>query len=119
MAARVTATDVKTLIDTDLEDAAIANQIAMATELVDAIASKDATITATRLKLIEMNLAAHFVAATVDPRTKSESASSVSQTFEGAFSESRYWANARKLDPTGTLIAMEKGHTGSLIIEAF
>ena len=119
MAARVTAAEVKTLIDTDLVDDAITNQVAMATELVDAIAAKNATLTATRLKLIEMNLAAHFVAATVDPRTKSESASSVSQTFEGSFPESRYWANARKLDPTGTLTAMEKGTAGTMIMEAF
>jgi len=119
MAARVTATEVKTLIETDLLDAAVVNQIAMATALTDRVAAKDATISAAILKLIEMNLAAHFIATSLDPRTQSEGASGTSTTNEGRFAESRYWANALKLDTTGTLKASEAGAPGVAIVGAF
>jgi hypothetical protein len=114
--ARVTATEVKTLIETDLADGAIANQILMANAMTNRVLAAGLT-DADTLKLIEMNLAAHFIATTVDPRTKSEGVSGISQTNEGNFQKSRYWDNALTLDTTGTLKGAEQGRAAQAMLE--
>jgi hypothetical protein len=116
MAARVTAAEVKEIIETDLTDAAIAPMIAMATMEVDE-RLVDLDLSAARLKEIERWLAAHFISSSLDPRTKSEGAGSVSQSFEGqqgtGLKATRYGQQAIVLDTTGTLAASSEGGTGA------
>jgi len=117
MAARVTATEVKAIIETSESDSAIAPQIAIATLLVDEIAAADSTVLAARLKEIERWVAAHFIASSLDPRAKSEGVKGITETIEGSFGMgfemTRYGQQALILDSTGTLRAKQKGQTAA------
>ena len=60
MANRVTATEVKVIINTDLADAVITTHIGIANELVTSLLGSSG-LSSTRLKNIELYLSAHFV----------------------------------------------------------
>lgn len=87
--------------------------ISTASSLVDRIAAKG-LLSVEQLTNIETWLAAHFYSVR-DPRRTSETAGSVSGSYEGqtgmALDWSRYGQMAQLLDTTGTLRGLSKGVT--------
>jgi hypothetical protein len=112
--ARVTASEVREIIETDLTDQQLAPMIAMAAmetgERLTGLGISEA-----RLTEIERWLSAHFVAASLDPRRKSQGVSGASETFEGqqgmGLESTRYGQQAIVLDTTGTLAGASKGQS--------
>jgi hypothetical protein len=82
-----------------------------AASFVDDIATKDATVTSSRLELIERYLAAHFYAH-ADQITQSRSTGGASGQFQGmtqmGFDATLYGQTAKRLDPTGHLINLDQ-----------
>ena len=113
MAARVTPTEVKAILDTQLEDATVEIFIMPATLLVDRIESEDTanTLDAATLKEIERWLAAHFTSIR-DQRVASETAGPVSQSYQYKvglnFNLTMYGGTALALDTTGFLASLQK-----------
>lgn len=104
---RVTASEVKEIFDTDIEDSALHNFINMAAERVDDISDADSSVSSTRLELIEMNLAAHY-ASTLDPRVSQEQIADARFKYKGVDETTDYWMTAVDLDPTNTLTLESK-----------
>lgn len=108
---RVTATEVKEILDTSLTDAAVSTWIDIASDQVDDIAAFNGDISTTRLGNIELMLSAHY-ATTQDPRHESASSSSRNVSYEGEtgmnLMASKYGQNAVQLDPTGLLRDSQK-----------
>jgi len=107
MAVRVTATEVKEIIETSLSGAAISPFITVANLTVNQHLA-DKGLDEALLKEIERWLAAHFVAIR-DPVVKSSKLGDADDTFHG---ESAMWLDftpygqqVKILDPTGTLAA--------------
>jgi hypothetical protein len=105
---RVSATQVKVIIETTLADSVVEACIDTATVIVDDIAAADATVSSERLTLLEKWLAAHFVAIR-EPRTQSEGVAGGGnesfQTFKTdlGLASTQYGQQAIALDPTGIL----------------
>lgn len=110
MAARITENELKAICEVD-STITLTPFIEQATMLVDEELAPRGTLTALRLKMIELNLAAHFYCVR-DPKTQNESAG-ISQSFEGSASEglkrTRYGQQALILDTTGRLNTMQLG----------
>jgi len=108
MAARVTASQVKVIIETALNDSVVEACIETATSIVDEIAAANPDVPDARLALIEKWLAAHFVAIR-DPRTSSEGVAGGGtesyHTFQTdlGYASTQYGQQAISLDPTGAL----------------
>jgi len=117
MAARVTATEVKAIIETDLSDVEVAPFMTMATLIVDEQLA-DSDYSDDRLKEIERWLAAHFVAMR-DPRTASESVAGMNDSFEGqtgkGYDFTRFGQQALLLDTGGHL--SNKARAASIAVE--
>lgn len=112
--ARTSPSDVATIFDTDLSEAAgdsLDTWINIASELVDDIASADSSIGSTRLEQIEKLLAAHLASAQ-DPRLEGYSVGGSSGSYQGEtgmhITSTHYGQQAAALDPTGTLAGMGK-----------
>ena len=112
--ARVTASAVKKLIDTDTLDADVTDVFIPMAELItnDVLADKD--LSEARLTEIERWLAAHYIAASIDPQTQASSISgAVGDTFEGVtgtgLAFTRYGTQAIALDTSGTLLLISQG----------
>jgi len=110
--ARTTPSAVKTILDTDLDDATVTEWIDMATLVVDDIAAKDSSINATRLEKIEQLVSAHFCSSQ-DQRIQSTSRESASVDYAGSTDAmdlrgTKHGQNAIQLDPTGTLSTLGK-----------
>ncbi|MDH3359813.1 MAG: DUF4054 domain-containing protein [Desulfobulbaceae bacterium] len=110
MAARVTITDVKLIIDLDstITDASIQVFIDQANLFVNANLG-DSGLSEDILTEIERNIAAHFLHA-LDPRAKQEKAGEVAVTYAGNFgtglSATTYGQTAIMMDTTGKLAAI-------------
>lgn len=125
MAARVTDADVKKLIETTVSPLTIfIDQAALlVTEEIGTAAASG--LSEARLTEIERWLSAHFVAASIDPQSKSEGASGISVSYEGqqgmGLNATRYGQQAILLDTTGTLKRMADASisAGSHSIDAF
>lgn len=113
--ARVTATEVATIFDTDLDTSSggpLEVWIEIATDIVDDIQAKDGSIPDSRLKNIERLVAAHL-ASSQDQRIDSASRETASVTYQGDTGSmnlrgTKYGQNAIQLDPTGTLSTLGK-----------
>lgn len=103
---RTNPNDVKETFDTDLSDSAVQDWIDIATEVVDDIAAKDSSITATRLEKIEKMVAQGYTAVQ-DPRIKNARRESAQVSYQrGDDYPNDYFAGAVALDPTGTVAGM-------------
>lgn len=117
--ARTTKALIEKIIDVDAEiipdDDAMEPFILMANELVTEVCTGDAgpttAYTDDRLELIERWLAAHFYT-NRDPRTKSEKAGSVSESYQTqidlGFDSSHYGQTAMRLDTNGGLAKLNE-----------
>lgn len=111
MTARVSAQQVKEIIDTSIaDDIVLTNHIDTANLLVTETLGST-TLTARRLEKIELYLAAHFVALTEERGgiTRSElgdAEESYANIYSAGFQATRYGQAAMSLDSTGTLNAL-------------
>lgn len=108
--ARVTDTEVFSIIDTSLTD--IDTQIEMANNYVTTTLGSNTNLSATDLKYIEMQLAAHFVALK-DPQRKSEKLGDAKDDYnvgkvDMGLNATTYGQQAILLDHTGTLASKGK-----------
>jgi len=118
---RNTNQELQNIYDTDLDTAALDRWLSIAEGVVDDIAAKDSSITASRLKDIEALLAAHYASAQ-DPRIESTSRETASVTYKSEtgmnLRETSYGQQAIQLDPTGTLSTLGKPSAGLSIPDA-
>lgn len=107
--ARVTASEVKELVDTELSDSVVDSWIDVANELTTDIQNAG-NVSSSRLDNIEKLLAGHFLR-TQDKDVASESVKDARFDFTGSFGkyleQTRYGQQAKVLDPTGTLAQSE------------
>ena len=120
MAVRVTADEVKEIIEVDTSITDITPFITVANQLVTSQCT-DSSLTVVILKEIERWLAAQFVAIR-DMRRSSEKAGSVSENFQHSLGlnlqVTMYGQQACMLDTSGALLALSQGGAGSAIITA-
>jgi len=104
--ARVTAAEVKEILDTTLTDARVDAFIIAASAAVDEMLG-NSNLGATLLKEIERWLAAHYIVATIERQATHEKAGPVEQRFADVFGQyllsTTYGQTAAQLDTTGTL----------------
>jgi len=111
--ARVTATEVKQILDTSLDDAIVDVFIIVGNQLTDSVADNDSEglLDSARLKEIERWLSAHFTAIR-DVRADMEKAGDVSQSFQYKvdlnLNQTQYGQQAILLDITGYLARLQK-----------
>lgn len=102
---RTNKSDVKDIVDTELNDSSIDAWIEMANDLADDI-SVNGSINTNRLTRIEKLLSAHFIRLQ-EPGVETESVKDASFDFTGDFgmdlNMTRYGQAAKRLDTTGTL----------------
>jgi hypothetical protein len=121
MSSRITASSVKAIIDTSIEDISIYIDTAT-TVVADRLSGKG--LSENTLSKIELYLAAHFVALK-ERQVKAETIGEASNTYEGAvgmhLNASRYGQTAIILDSSGTLasIGKPKEYVGFLSSGAF
>lgn len=101
---RVAPPEVRDIFDTDLTNDELSAYINMAAEIVDVIVEEDVnnTLSGRRLKLIELNLSAHY-ATTRDPRVSREKIGDAQFDYRGPKDTTLYWETALGLDTTNTL----------------
>lgn len=108
---RVVGSEVKEIIDTELTEDQCEPFIQIATLMVDTYLVNKG-LTTSMLKELERWLAAHFIAASVDPREQTVRVGTIETNLEGTtgqgLSFSRYGQQAMVLDPTGTLKLLAK-----------
>lgn len=126
MAARVTAAEVKEILDNStLTDPIINAFIAAATLLVDNVLSTDTTLDADLLKEIERWLTAHMITVTpVGDRIVTEAgAGGASVKFAGTYGESLhaspYGQMVLTLDSTGKFAALNSKRARLIAIQSF
>jgi len=106
MANRVTADEVKDIIDTELTNARIDTFITGANQIVTEVLG-DENLGSDLLKEIERWLAAHYIAATFERQAIEQEAGPVSQKFSDIFGpdlqSSTYGQTASQLDSTNKL----------------
>lgn len=106
MANRVTADDVKEILDTDLTDTRIDAFITGANVFVTKILGNK-NLGVDLLKEIERWLSAHYIAATINRQAIEQVAGPVEQKFSDVFGKNldstTYGQTAQGLDPTGLL----------------
>jgi len=114
MAALVTPTEVKQIIDTDLADDIINAFILAADSVVVEVLGTDTTLTAARKKVIERWLTAHLVATTREPQMIKGGAGGASVTYQGitgkGLESTFYGQQCMLLDTTGKM----RGLTGKV-----
>ncbi len=107
--ARVTATDVKAIIDTELVDATVEVYITSAsTTINNALSGKG--LSEDVLKEIERWMSAHMIACTKERMAIKEEAGSAKVTYTGVYGQglklTSYGQMVESLDTTGTLAAL-------------
>jgi len=113
MAVRVTATEVKAIMDTSLADAVVDTFIIVGNQMTDRVQTNDAdsTLSAAELKEIERWLSAHFVRI-MEIASASEKAGDVSQKFQYKvdlnLNQTQYGTTAITLDYSGYLGKLQK-----------
>ena len=111
MANRVTATEVKQIIDTSRADAVVDVFIGAANITITEILGDDDTLSTAQLKEIERWLSAHLMAATLEPQKKSESVKDASISYQGniisgtGLMSTFYGQQVALLDTSGKLAA--------------
>lgn len=104
--ARTSESEVKDILDTNLDNTSLSAWIEVANELVDDIAAADSSLTTSRLTKLEKLAAAHL-ASSQDQRFESASSESRSVQYQGetgmGFKGTKHGQAALALDPTGTL----------------
>lgn len=121
MAVRVTATDVKQILDdSTLEDAIVNTYITGANALVNAALG---TGTTDLLKEIERWMAAHMIAVTRERLAYKEAAGSAMITyvgeFKGGLDSSPYGQMVKTLDTTGAMAALDKKPASVYAVKSF
>lgn len=110
MAVRITPTELKEIIDTELTDARIQAFITAASLTIDRLLINE--FEEAELKEIERWLAAHFIAANIDRQAIEEEAGPARQKFANNFGmnlqSTTYGQTAATLDTSGTLAALGK-----------
>lgn len=99
---RIEPDDVRAIFTTDLLDESLIEFINMAAEITDDVAATASSISAQRLRMIEMNMAAHL-ASSDDPRTLQESVGDVSAMYVRDNDVTEYLKTAADLDPTSVI----------------
>lgn len=106
MANRTTATEVKEILETELDDDIVTAFIDAANELVTELLGTS-SLSVTRLAMIEKWLSAHMVASTREQQAKSENAGGAGITYQGetamGLDATMYGQQVKMLDTTGTL----------------
>lgn len=118
MATRVTATEVKEIIDTDLADSIVETFITPANQIVTDAVGSNTSLSDAQRKEIERWLTAHLLAVTRVRQTEKEGVADASVTFQGktamGLDASQYGQQVKLLDTTGT-IAQSLGKRGATI----
>lgn len=112
----ITADDMRAIAEIDPNISSLAPWIAMAGLIVtEDLAGKG--LSASRLQMIEVNLAVHFLKCDRDPLASSEGAGGVSQgniiSTGQRLDSTPYGQKAILLDTSGTLLAMTEGRRGT------
>lgn len=113
---RTTVAEVREIIDLDtsvVSDAQLKQFINMAADIVNDVDARG-DLDANRLKLIEMNVAAHFASAK-DPRAYREDVADAEFSYQGPRDVTEYWRTAVMLDSTNTL-SLETSATASISV---
>lgn len=107
MANRVTALDVKQIIDTSLSDNIVTVFINTANTIVSDTLGDDTTLSTTQLEEIEKWLSAHLIASTRERQGQTEKVGDASITYQGktgaGLDSTLYGQNVKMLDSTGKL----------------
>ena len=124
MAVRVTAAEVKMIIDTDLTDLVVDAFILGANVTVTEVLGSDTSITDAHKKEIERWLAAHLLAATREQQTQKAGAAGASITYQGqtgmGLNSTLYGQQVLALDTTGKMAgAMSKQRASISAVESF
>ena len=113
MAVRVTASEVKSIIDTDLGDTTVDAYITSANYTVDQILGSNTTLSDDIKKEIERWLTAHFIAATQERQLEKAAAGSASATFQGetamGLQSTLYGQQVILMDTTGRFASFSAG----------
>lgn len=105
--ARVEPDDVRSVFTTDLDNDSLVSFINMAAEVVDDVSEADPSVSDQRLRLIEMNLSAHF-ASSDDPRALQESLGDASFMYTRPREVTEHLKTAATLDPTNVVTVSGK-----------
>lgn len=109
---RVSAEDVKEILDTDLSNTVIGAFINAANITVTKLLGSKTALSEEQRIEIERWLSAHLIACTKDHQAKSEAAGDASVTYQGqtemALDSTHYGQMVKFLDTTGTLAAKDK-----------
>jgi hypothetical protein len=100
--ARTSPSDVERTFDADLDSEALADWIAMASDIADDVEADDPSIADDRLRRIERLVAQHFASAQ-SPRADSQSGASRSVQYGEGRADGGYLQRAIMLDPTGAV----------------
>lgn len=103
MAVRVTADEVKAILDTTLTDAQLDVFIASANILVDDLLSGASCHTTASLKEMERWISAHFATAR-ELELVSDKIGEAAESYGGTGKSSRYWDRASQIDCSGLLV---------------
>jgi hypothetical protein len=109
---RATATEVKQIIDTDLEDPVVEAYITSANTLVGEVFDDSSSVSEDSKKEIEKWLAAHFIACTREQQMQSAKAQTAEVEYQGktytGLYATFYGQQAVMLDPSGKLATLGK-----------
>jgi hypothetical protein len=124
MAVRVTATEVKEIMDgLTATDSIIETFINAASAVIDSVFSGDTTTGATLLKELERYLAAHFIASTIFRQTSKEKLGEADVTYTGKWGENlastSYGQTVRLLDLTGKMSQIGKSAASVFAVTSF
>lgn len=111
MPVRVTAEEVKDILDTELSNSRIEAFIDSANVIITRLLGS-ANLGNDLLKKIELWLSAHYIKANTDRQAIEEEAGPARQRFSDVFDvgldSTTYGQTAKTLDPTGSLASMDK-----------
>lgn len=123
MAVRVTASEVKAIMDIELTDAAVDIFIGIANPIVTDNLDTATTLTDAQLKEIERWLTAHLISVTKERRGKAEKLGEASITYQGIFGvglkATEYGQMLEVLDTSGTLAGLGKKKISIKAITSF
>ena len=119
MAARVTATEVKQIIDTDLADSIVDAFILGANSVVTEVLGEDTELSAAHKKEIERWFTAHLLAATREQQIQKAGADGVDVAYQGktgmGLQATLYGQQVLAFDTTGKLAAIMSKQKASLM----
>jgi len=117
--ARTTASEVKKIIDTDLDTSVVDVYISSASEVVTNVLGSDTSLSDTLKKNIEMWLAAHLIASTREQQIQKAGAGGANVTYQGVTGKgleaTLYGQQVLAMDTTGKMAATMAKQKASLI----